>query len=117
MTEQEQLRSLLDRQVALVEARDLEGLVSQYHADAVVLRFDLVARGLEEIRRFFGDYLSLDPRIERVDAYAEAEDMLAYVASIRTRDATLQTYGTLLVTDGKIRRQFAGVMSRTPHEV
>ena len=103
------LRGLLDRQVALIEAGDLDGLLGQYHDDAELLRFDMVVRGRDELRAFFAGYLALEPRLERLDAYAETSDLLSYQATMATRNGLLRTYGVMLVRDGRIARQAAGV--------
>ncbi len=104
-------RALLERQIELLERADIDGLVDQYHRDAVVLRFDMSARGHDEIRALFSDYVSRGPRLKSLDAYGESDDMLSYQATMELGGAEVHTYGTFVLRDGKIWRQFAGVVS------
>lgn len=108
-------RVVLDRQVEFLENRDLDGLMAQYDEDAVVLRFDRSARGLDEIRSLFAEYVARGPRVRSVDSYAAADDMLSYQATMEIGGADVRTYGILVLRDGKIWRQFAGILpSNTP---
>jgi ketosteroid isomerase-like protein len=45
-------------------ARDLEGVVSHYHADGVHQSPGIVARGHDEIRRMFGENMTEYPGLE-----------------------------------------------------
>jgi hypothetical protein len=108
-------RHVLDRQVELLETGDLDALVSQYDTDAVVLRFDMSARGRDEIRSLFAAYLSRRPRLKSLDSYAESEDMLSYQATMEIDGSDVRTYGVFVLRGGRIWRQFAGVVpSKSP---
>jgi len=104
-------RDLLDRQIDLLQSGDVDGLVDQYDAEAIVLRFDMSARGHDEIRSLFTDYVARGPRLRRLDSYAETSDMLSYHATMELNGAEVRTYGVLVMRRGKIWRQFAGILS------
>ncbi len=103
-------RELFERQVELIEAGDLEGLLAQYDDEAVLVRFDQVVAGREALREFFAGYLAGRPRIRSVDAYADAADVVSYQATIETAGGVTRGYGVFLLRDGKIWRQVAGVV-------
>ena len=105
------LRGLLDRQVALIEAGDLDGLMRQYHDDAILLRFDGAVQGREALRTFFTNYLSRGPKIRNVDAFIGAADTLAYEATLAFEGTEARVYGVFVIRDGLIWRQVAGVLS------
>ena len=104
-------KELFDRQIALLEARDLDGLLAQYHEDAVLLRFDRVVTGKAELKEFFAGYVALAPRVERIERFAESDDLLAYEAIVSTETGEMHTYGVFLLRDGKIWRQTAAAFS------
>jgi len=103
-------KAVLDRQMELISNRDIDGLMSQYHPEAVLLRFDRVARGLEEIRTLLATYLGQMPTVKSVDAFAEAGDTLSYQATMQMGEAVVRTYGAWVLKDGKIWRQVAGLL-------
>jgi hypothetical protein len=101
-------RDVFDRQLRLIEAGDLDGLLEQYDEDAVLVRFDRVA-GREGLREFFASYLAAEPRVRSVDAYAEADEVVSYQATLETAGGEVRGYGVFVLRDGKIWRQVAGV--------
>jgi hypothetical protein len=103
-------RELFERQVGLIEAGDLEGLLAQYDDQAVLVRFDRVVTGREALREFFAGYLAGRPRIRSVDAYADADDVVSYQATLETAGGEVRGYGVFVLRDGKIWRQVAGVV-------
>ena len=104
-------RDLLDRQIDLLQSGDVDTLVDQYDAEAIVLRFDMSARGHDEIRSLFADYVARGPRLKKLDSYAETGDMLSYQATMELNGAEVRTYGVFFLRRGKIWRQFAGILS------
>jgi hypothetical protein len=104
-------RNLLDRQIELLQSGDIDGLVEQYDEEAIVLRFDRAARGRDEIRSLFADYVARRPRLKSLDSYAETSDMLSYQATMELNGSEVRTYGVFILRSGKIWRQFAGVLS------
>jgi hypothetical protein len=102
-------RDVFDRQLRLIEAGDLDGLLEQYDEDAVLVRFDRVIAGREGLREFFASYLAAEPRVRSVDAYAEADEVVSYQATLETAGGEVRGYGVFVLRDGKIWRQVAGV--------
>ena len=103
-------RDLFERQLRLIEAGDLDGLLEQYHEDAVLVRFDRVVSGRDGLREFFAAYLAAEPRVRSVDAYADADDVVSYQATLGTTGGELRAYGVFFLRDGKIWRQVAGAV-------
>jgi ketosteroid isomerase-like protein len=104
------LRAMLEHQIQLIESRDLDGLMDQYEPDAVLVRFDRVANGKEEIRELMGAYLALSPRMEKLDAYAGSGDSLSYQATMVIGGRPVRTYGAWVLRGNRIWRQFAGII-------
>lgn len=103
-------RDLFERQMRLIEAGDLEGLLEQYDDGAVLVRFDGVIAGREGLREFFAGYLAAEPRVRSVDAYAETDDVISYQATVETAGGEVRGYGVFVLRDGKIWRQVAGAV-------
>ena len=103
-------RDVFERQMRLIEAGDLEGLLEQYDDEAVLVRFDRVVAGREGLREFFAAYLAAEPRVRSVDAYADAGDVVSYQATLETAGGELRGYGVFVLRDGKIWRQVAGAV-------
>jgi hypothetical protein len=103
-------RELFERQVELIEAGDLDGLLAQYDEDAVLVRFDRVIAGRDGLREFFAGYLAAQPRVRSIDAYAETDDVVSYQATLETAGGEVRAYGVFVLRDGKIWRQAAGVV-------
>ena len=59
-------RHLFERQVRLLDAHDLEGLLGQYHEDAVLLRLDRTVAGKAALREHFTAYLARRPKVKEV---------------------------------------------------
>jgi hypothetical protein len=103
-------RSVFERQMQLIEAADLDGLLEQYDEDAVLVRFDRVIAGRDGLREFFAGYLAARPRVRSVDAYAETDDVVSYQATLETGGGEVRGYGVFVLRDGKIWRQAAGAV-------
>ncbi|MFI7635637.1 nuclear transport factor 2 family protein [Nonomuraea sp. NPDC049400] len=106
-------QDLFDRQLAAIADRDLEALLSQYHDDATVVRFDRVARGLAEIKDLFAAYFSVEPRVDEIVSARTTDDVIFYNALMTINGNRVTTYGTLVIRDGKIWRQTAAAMPLT----
>jgi hypothetical protein len=102
-------RELFDRQVRLLAAGDLEGLLGQYHEDAVLLRFDRTVTGKAALREHFTAYLAQRPRVQEVTRLAEAADVVSYQALVELGGEELRTYGALFLRGERIARQVAGL--------
>ena len=102
-------RRLFDRQVRLIEARDLEGLLGQYHEDAVLLRFDRTVAGRDALREHFAAYLAQAPRVREPVQVAEAEDVVSYQAVLEIGGEDVRSYGALFLRGERIARQVTGL--------
>ena len=109
------LRAFLDRQIELIEAGDLDGLLERYHEDAVLVRPDAVVRGRPALRALFATYLAPPPRVVSVDSFAAADNSLHYQATLEAGTGagagTRRDYGAFVLREGKIWRQFAGTLA------
>ncbi|MEU9832619.1 nuclear transport factor 2 family protein [Streptosporangium sp. NPDC048047] len=106
-----QLPALLDKQIGQLKAHDLDAMMNNYHEDAVVMRPGAVARGREEIRDFFAEYLKMNPQIEDIMTADGSEDIILYYATIRIGDQSHKDVGTWVLRDGLIWRQTAVLVS------
>lgn len=102
-------RELFDRHVRLTEAGDLEGVLGQYHEDAVLLRFDRIVRGKDALREHYGAYLATRPRFKELLQVADTEDLVSYQAVIEQGDDEHRAYGTILTRGERILRHVSGL--------
>jgi hypothetical protein len=102
-------RELFDRQLRLIEARDLEGLLGQYHEDAVLLRFDRVVSGKAELREHFASWLAGRPTFKEVLNVADTEDLVSYQAVVEQGGEEVRMYGAFWTRGERIARQVSGL--------
>jgi len=113
------LRAFYDRQVALLEAGDVETIVTQQYAeDAVLVSFDFTRRGRDELRSHFRDYLAHLGGLELVstDKYTETDDAIFFEATVRTGHGVARVYDVFVLRDGQATHHFTGLLSFTPSE-
>lgn len=112
-------RAFYDRQVALLEAGDVETLVTeQYAEDATLVSFDVTRKGREELRSHFRDYLEHlgDLKVLSTDKFTETDDSFFFEATVRTAHGVARVYDVFMLQNGKASHHFTGVISFTPHE-
>jgi hypothetical protein len=102
-------RELLDRRLRLVAAGDLDGLVGQYHEDAVLLRFDRELRGRAALREHLAAWLAQRPQVKELLQVAAVEDVVSYQALEVVSGEELRTYGVLVLRGERIARHVTGV--------
>lgn len=102
-------RELFDRHVRLTEVGDLEGLLGQYHEDAVLLRFDRVVRGKDALREHYGAYLAARPRFKELLQVADTEDLVSYQAVIEQGEEEHRAYGAIWTRGERIARHVSGL--------
>jgi hypothetical protein len=102
-------RELFDRHVRLIEAGDLEGLLGQYHEDAVLLRFDRAVRGKDALREHYGAYLAARPHFKELLQVADTEDLVSYQAVIEQGDEEHRAYGAIWTRGERIARHVSGL--------
>ncbi|WP_037601152.1 nuclear transport factor 2 family protein [Streptacidiphilus rugosus] len=102
------LHPVFRRQMDALHALDLDALMKNYNDDAVLLRFEGVSTGIEEVRETFTGYLSVKPRLLELQEYVETDDTIFYRAIMSLNGEPEHAFGTLIVRDDKIWRQTAG---------
>ena len=102
-------RDVFDRQVRLMEAGDLDGLLGQYHEDALLLRFDRAVRGRAALRDYYAAYLSQRPRMLELLQYADADDVISYQALLELGGEERRTHGAIVLRGERIARQVTGL--------
>ena len=110
-------RAFYDRQIALLEARDIAGVAAQqYAADAVIVSFDFTVRGREAIQRHFEGYLERLGYIKLVstDKFTEIDDAIYFEATIEVAAGEAHVYDVFILRDGQAIRHFTGLTSFTP---
>lgn len=99
---------VMTKQLDCLAKRDLDGLMSNYADDAVLVRFDGSAAGLDEVRAGFKEYLAMEPEVVEIRDYAQTDDVIFYRASMKLGGQPEHAFGTLVLRDDKIWRQTAG---------
>jgi hypothetical protein len=102
-------RELFDRHLRLIEAGDLEGLLGQYHEDAVLLRFDRTVAGKAALREHLGGWLAGRPRFKEVTQVAASDDLVSYQAVVEQGGDEVRAYGALFLRGERIARQVGGL--------
>ena len=105
-----------DQQVASLEASDVDGLMAQYHPDAVLIGFEAVVRGQQALRDHFVRYLdrlgALQIGVHRPLCRDRRLDFLR--SDGRDEPGQARVYDVFLLRDGKVTHQFTGVISFSP---
>jgi hypothetical protein len=99
---------LFERQVRLISAGDLEGLLGQYHDDAVLLRFDRVIAGRAALRESFAAFLVARPSLQPLQVVAH-EDVVSYQALVTQGGEEVRQYGVIVTRGERIARQVSGL--------
>ncbi len=110
-------REFYDRQVALLEAGDIEGLMSQYQDDATLVSFDVTRHGVPALRDHFRDYLARlgSLRLLSTDRFTETEDAIFFEATAQTDHGVARVYDVFMLRDGKATHHFTGLIAFTPN--
>ena len=101
------LHALFNRQVEAIHNGDLDSVLENYRDDAVLVRFDAVATGIDEIREGLREYLTLRPRTTALLNLQAVGDVILYEADMSVGGNPTRAYGSLVLRDGKIWRQVA----------
>lgn len=104
------------RQIAALEAGRIDALVDQYTDDAVMVGFDFVRRGKDEVRAHMTGYLQMlgSLRLVSTDKWAETDDSIFFEATVMTDLGQARVYDVFVLRDGKATHHFAGVISLSP---
>jgi hypothetical protein len=109
-------KAFYDRQIAALEAQDMDALMAQYHNDASLISFDFTIQGKEAIRTHMKIYLATlgTLRLQSTDKFTETEDSIFFEATITTSIGIAQVYDVFMLRDGKATHHFTGVISVRP---
>ncbi len=109
-------RAFYDRQIAYLEAGDLDGVLRQYAEDAVLVGFDVTVRGRAALRTHFASYLRHlgTLRLLSTDKFTETPDSIFFEATMQTDLGVARVYDVFLLRDGLATHHFTGVISVTP---
>jgi len=105
-------KDFLDTQVELLQAGDTAALAERYAEDAVFIRFDFEARGRNQIKKMFDDYLVENPEVGDMAGLKITEDLILYQASERLDGKLYWAVGTLYFENGLVKRQTATFVER-----
>lgn len=98
-------------QLALMSSGDIDGLLEQhYHADAVMITFDGIRRGREELKKYYVDTLKIMGQITylKTEYFADTEDVIIFKAVITSEGrGTVHADNGFYLKDGKIYRHIA----------
>lgn len=98
-------------QLALMSSGDIDALVAQhYHEDAVMVTFDGIRRGREELKKYYVDTLKIMGQITylKTEYFAETEDVIIFKAVITSEGrGTVHADNGLYLKEGKIYRHIA----------
>ena len=105
-----------EQQVGYLEAGDIDGLMSQYGDDAVLVGLEYVVRGRDAIREHLTGYLARlgKLRLKSTDKFVETEDSIFFEATIVTSIGEAHVYDVFMLRDGKTTHQFTGVIAVNP---
>jgi len=99
---------LFERRQRLLAAGDLEGLLAQYHDDAVLLRFDREVRGREALRAQLAAWLAQRPVVREVLDCAATDDLVSYHLLMELGGEEVRTHGALVLRGERIAREVSG---------
>jgi hypothetical protein len=104
-------------QLGYLGKNDIEGMLrDHYHPEAVMVTFDGIRRGHDELRNYFKNTLGSMGQITGLvtQYFAETEDTIIFKAAITdSKRGTVQADNTLYMKDGLIFRHIA--LTILPH--
>jgi ketosteroid isomerase-like protein len=110
-------RAWFERQLAYLAAKDVDGLVAQYHDDANLL-FDIKGqiKGRDAIREFFVEHLEWLGRVElkSIDAFTETGNSCFAEVRLLTAAGEGRVVDTFVLQGDKVRLHFNGLVSFIP---
>lgn len=113
-------RAFYDRQIAYLEANDVDGLIpNQYAPDAELVGFDgLHIKGTEALIAHFKEYIAHlgGLKVLSTDKFAEIDDAIMFEATVKVAAGTARVYDVFVFNaEGKTIRHFTGMLGFTPN--
>lgn len=104
------------RQIAALEAHDLDMILAQYHVDATMVGFDFTVQGHEAIRQHFENYLQQlgTLKLKSTDKFTETADAIFFEATISIQSGEARVYDVFMLREGKATHHFSGLISLQP---
>jgi ketosteroid isomerase-like protein len=105
-----------DAQIAALEAKDLDAIVSNYQDDAEIIGFDVNVKGHDAIQKHFESYLERLGTItlKSTDKFVETDNAIFFEATMLIAQGEARVYDVFILKDGKAIQHFTGVISLTP---
>ncbi len=98
-------------QLGLMASGNIDGLLDEhYHKDAIMVTFDGIRSGREELKKYYVDTLKLMGEITYLatEYFAETEDVIIFKAVITSEGrGTVHADNAFYMKDGKIWRHIA----------
>jgi hypothetical protein len=106
-------RAFYQRQIAALEAHDLDALLTQYHPDAIMVGFDFTVKGHGAIKKHFEGYLERlgTLKLKSTDKFTEIDDAIFFEATITSDLGEAQVYDVFMLRNGKATHHFSGLIS------
>ena len=111
-------KDFFNRQVALLEANNVVGLInSQYAPDAELVGYDLHVKGREALIKHFTGYLANLGGIKLIstDKFMETQDAIMFEATIKVAAGVARVYDVFVLQNGKAIHHFTGLLGFTPN--
>lgn len=104
-------KAFYKEQLGYLATNDIEGMLREhYHPDAVMVTFDGIRKGHDQLRQYFVNTLGSMGQITGLstDYFVETEDTILFKASITdSKRGTVKADNALYFRDGKIYRHMA----------
>ena len=106
-------RAFYQRQIAALEAHDMDTLMIQYHPDAIMVGFDFTVKGLAAIRKRMVGYLERlgALKLKSTEKFTEIDDAIFFEATITSDLGEARVYDVFMLRDSKATHHFSGVIS------
>jgi ketosteroid isomerase-like protein len=111
-------KAFYDRQVAYLEANDVDGLIAnQYADDAIIVSFDFQHKGTEALRQHFINYLAHLGSIKLLstDKFTETPDSIYFEATVKVAAGVARVYDVFMLKNGKATHHYTGTLGFTPN--
>lgn len=103
-------RRFFQEQLQLMSSGQVDKLIAEhYHPEAVMVTFDGIRRGPEELRRYYMERLASLEQVTglTVTYYVETEDCILFKAELQAVREHVHADNVLYFRDGQIYRHFA----------
>ncbi len=106
-------RAFYQRQIAALEAGNLDALMTQYDPSATIVGFDFTVEGHAAIRKHLEGYLERlgTLKLKSTDKFTETDDAIFFEATLTSNLGEARVYDVFLLRDGKATHHFTGLIS------